>query len=81
VRLAGFEPTTLCLEGRCSIQLSYRRDLPDIKHPGPVAQAGGSPEGGDNFGDGFGAIHNTPRYAGYPNQTRLAAQSTWRSHQ
>jgi hypothetical protein len=25
VRLAGFEPTTLCLEGRCSIQLSYRR--------------------------------------------------------
>ena len=21
---AGLEPTTLCLEGRCSIQLSYR---------------------------------------------------------
>ena len=29
VRLAGFEPTTLCLEGRCSIQLSYRRDYFD----------------------------------------------------
>jgi hypothetical protein len=25
VRLAGFEPTTTSLEGRCSIQLSYRR--------------------------------------------------------
>ena len=25
VRLAGFEPATTCLEGRCSIQLSYRR--------------------------------------------------------
>ena len=25
-RLAGLEPTTLCLEGRCSIQLSYKRD-------------------------------------------------------
>ena len=25
VRPAGFEPTTVCLEGRCSIQLSYRR--------------------------------------------------------
>ena len=24
-RLAGFEPATTCLEGRCSIQLSYRR--------------------------------------------------------
>ncbi len=30
VRLAGLEPTTLCLEGRCSIQLSYRRDRNDI---------------------------------------------------
>jgi hypothetical protein len=26
VRPAGLEPTTLCLEGRCSIQLSYERD-------------------------------------------------------
>jgi hypothetical protein len=25
VRPAGFEPTTACLEGRCSIQLSYER--------------------------------------------------------
>ncbi len=24
-RLKGFEPPALCLEGRCSIQLSYRR--------------------------------------------------------
>ena len=24
-RLGGFEPPALCLEGRCSIQLSYRR--------------------------------------------------------
>jgi hypothetical protein len=32
VRLAGLEPTTLCLEGRCSIQLSYRRDLDRIDY-------------------------------------------------
>jgi hypothetical protein len=25
VRLAGFEPATRCLEGSCSIRLSYRR--------------------------------------------------------
>ena len=27
VRLEGIEPPTLCLEGRCSIRLSYRRRL------------------------------------------------------
>ena len=26
VRPAGIEPTTTCLEGRCSIQLSYGRN-------------------------------------------------------
>jgi hypothetical protein len=26
LRPAGFEPATLCLEGRCSIQLSYGRE-------------------------------------------------------
>ncbi len=26
VRSAGIEPTTICLEGRCSIQLSYERN-------------------------------------------------------
>ena len=26
-RPLGFEPKTLCLEGRCSIQLSYGRNL------------------------------------------------------
>ena len=33
-RLAGLEPTTLCLEGRCSIQLSYKRDLIRYKPSG-----------------------------------------------
>ena len=27
MRSAGIEPTTICLEGRCSIQLSYERKL------------------------------------------------------
>ena len=27
-RLKGLEPLALCLEGRCSIQLSYRRTVP-----------------------------------------------------
>ncbi len=26
-RLVGFEPTAYCLEGSCSIQLSYRRTV------------------------------------------------------
>jgi hypothetical protein len=39
VRLAGFEPTTLCLEGRCSIQLSYRRSYRDITGGRKPAQA------------------------------------------
>ena len=30
-RLKGLEPLTLCLEGRCSIQLSYRRKLAAYK--------------------------------------------------
>jgi hypothetical protein len=63
VRLAGFEPTTLCLEGRCSIQLSYRRSLADIKHPAPVAQAGDSlpARARNNLADRRAAIRNTPR--------------------
>gem|GEM_PF-4489539 len=32
VRLAGIEPTTTCLEGRCSIQLSYKRNG-TVVHP------------------------------------------------
>ena len=30
-RLAGFEPATLGLEGRCSIQMSYRRNLVGVE--------------------------------------------------
>ena len=33
VNQTGFEPVTVCLEGRCSIQLSYASLLSSIKHP------------------------------------------------
>jgi uncharacterized protein len=39
VRLARFERTTACLEGRCSIQLSYRRDRGNISRRRARAQA------------------------------------------
>jgi hypothetical protein len=29
----GFEPVTVCLEGRCSIQLSYATIIEDINTP------------------------------------------------
>jgi hypothetical protein len=32
VRLAGFEPATLGLEGRCSIRVSYRRRILNLEH-------------------------------------------------
>ena len=31
-RPEGFEPPTLCLEGRCSIRLSYGRYLPNFSY-------------------------------------------------
>ena len=37
-RPAGIEPTTLCLEGRCSIQLSYGRGRRDISGRKKFAQ-------------------------------------------
>ena len=39
-RPAGLEPTTLCLEGRCSIQLSYGRNHGNITGVTMPAQAG-----------------------------------------
>ena len=38
-RPLGFEPKTLCLEGRCSIQLSYGRNWRNISGRGAQAQA------------------------------------------
>ncbi|MDB6068335.1 MAG: hypothetical protein JWR26_4543 [Pedosphaera sp.] len=38
VRSAGFEPTTVCLEGRCSIQLSYERPRIDFSEWKGLAQ-------------------------------------------
>jgi hypothetical protein len=38
-RLEGLEPPTLCFEGRCSIQLSYRRAVEAdliLKHLAPL---------------------------------------------
>src|SRR5688500_10113728 len=39
-RLAGLEPATLGLEGRCSVQLSYRRTSSGREKPRPGARAG-----------------------------------------
>ena len=52
MRLAGFEPATLGLEGRCSIRMSYRRlPLYDQKNRGrgfeprhPLPKAGALPD-------------------------------------
>lgn len=49
-RLLGFEPKTFCLEGRCSIQLSYRRSLMNHNGPRPWVQA---------WGDGNLPVHAT----------------------
>ena len=38
VRLAGFEPATHCLEGSCSIQLSYKRALSVVEKDCPVVK-------------------------------------------
>ena len=38
-RPLGFEPRTTCLEGRCSIQLSYGRTLKHDSHQLPERQA------------------------------------------
>ncbi len=43
---AGLEPTTLCLEGRCSIQLSYRSTIhpSHMRHPSSPPTADTTPE-------------------------------------
>lgn len=50
-RLGGFEPPTHCLEGSCSIQMSYRRH---VKHPKSIGHFGlrivvGDPEAVEPF--------------------------------
>ena len=40
-RLGGFEPPAVCLEGRCSIRLSYRRAW-YMQGVGPCSPTGGS---------------------------------------
>ena len=41
-RLAGLEPATLGLEGRCSIQMSYRRFVLAALSPSPLRRIGHS---------------------------------------
>ena len=45
-RLAGLEPATGCLEGSCSVQLSYRRRGPIVQAPGHVTDTCGPSDTG-----------------------------------
>lgn len=42
VRLAGLEPATGCLEGSCSVQLSYRRRWSIVQAQGHVTDTRGA---------------------------------------